>query len=147
MLGLNQNDQDKVWKLKQEKTLEIISKSTKQDNEKIILLEYLKKQNIKIGCVTNSIKITASKMLEVSNLLPYIDLLVTNENVENNKPFPDCYNYAVHKLCVSPDMVMCVEDSNTGIKAAKNSVCKYLWIVKDPTEVTLNNYNLRVNSL
>ena len=83
---------------------------------------------------------TALEMLKYTEQLSYIDLLVSNEDVSNNKPSPDCYNYAVAKLNVDPDFCICVEDSFNGIKAATSSVVKKVWCVKDTHEVNKNNY-------
>jgi hypothetical protein len=34
-------------------------------------------------------------MLSLSGQLQYIDLLVTNENIKNNKPSSECYDFAI----------------------------------------------------
>ena len=109
--------------------------------EKIELHEYLKSLNIKIACVTNSIRETAELMLSKTGQLNYIDLLVTNEDVYPNKPHPVCYDYAIQKLNSNPNASLCVEDSPKGIEAAKESKVKYLWTVNCPKDVTLENYH------
>ena len=37
-------------------------------------------------------------MMELSNLSPMIDLILSNEDVENSKPNPEIYNKAINIL-------------------------------------------------
>ena len=140
MLGISNSLLEKINNDKQKYTLEIIKNSANIMEEKIKLHEFLKKSNIKIVCVTNSIHETAKEMLIATGQMPYIDLLVTNEIVSKNKPYPDCYNYAIEFLKLDPFLTICVEDSPKGIEAAKNSMANYLWVVNNSSEVTLDNY-------
>ena len=131
---------DKINDKKQEYTLETIKENSKIMPEKIELHEFLKQNNTKIACVTNSIKQTAMEMLKSTGQFDYIDLLVSNEDVSKNKPSPDCYNYAIKKLNVHPNACICVEDSEKGILAATNSLVKHLWVVKNTLDVNKENY-------
>lgn len=140
MLNINETDAVKINNLKQDYTLEIIKKYSKILDEKIQLHTFLKNNNTKICCVTNSIRKTAIAMLESSGQLNYIDLLITNEDVKTNKPAPDCYNYAINKLNVNPNMCICVEDSEKGKESAKKSEVKYLWEVDKVSDVNVTNY-------
>jgi HAD superfamily hydrolase (TIGR01509 family) len=135
MLGISGDDASQVWELKQEYTLNTIEKNAIDMPEKKELHEYLKSRGIKIACVTNSIRQTAEAMLCSTGQLEYMDLLVSNENVSKNKPHPDCYNKAIKDLGVDPSLCLCVEDSEKGIQAAKTSVAKNIWVVKNTTEV------------
>lgn len=141
MLGVADQISDEINKNKQKYTLDIIKNTAKPIENKIKLHEYLKSQNIKIACVTNSIEQTAKEMLLTTGQLPYIDLLISNEMVSKNKPHPDCYNHAIKLLNVDPIRTLCVEDSPKGIQAAKNSIAKYIWIVQSANDVTLQNYH------
>jgi HAD superfamily hydrolase (TIGR01509 family) len=147
MLGIKEETQQKIWNLKQQKTISIIEKNKKQDESKIELLTYLKDNNFKIGCVTNSIKETAQKMLLNCGILNYFDILVTNELVQKNKPFPEPYLFAMEKLQVNPNSCICVEDSDKGINSAINSNCGKIWIVNNAKEVNLYNYKLFMDEL
>jgi len=141
MLNISNDKAEKINKEKQKYTLDIIENTAKIMPEKIELHQYLKSQNIKIACVTNSIKETAEKMLIQTGQMPYIDLLISNEHVKQNKPHPECYNSAIQILKVNPINVMCVEDSPKGIQAAMASIAGRCWIVTDTTQVTKKNYS------
>ena len=108
--------------------------------EKIELLSYLKQNNVLIACVTNSIRETATEMLNTTGQLQFFDLLVSNEDVARNKPYPDCYIHAMEKLKINPNEIVCVEDSDKGVEAVLSSGAKYLWRVKNSTEVVLENF-------
>lgn len=137
MLGIDEETASKINRMKQDKTLEIIRSTAKPDAEKILMLSQLKREGIKVACVTNSIRKTAVAMLEATGQMPFIDLLVSNEDVQRNKPFPDCYDLAMEKLGVEPHRSLCVEDSPKGFEAAWNCKADYVWKVNGPHEVCL----------
>jgi len=101
--------------------------------------QYLKSKNIKIGCVTNSIRETTEHMLKSTGQFKYMDIIITNEDVKKNKPYPDCYNLAIRKLEIDPQNVMCVEDSEKGIQAATASLAGHLFVVNDTHEVNIHS--------
>jgi HAD superfamily hydrolase (TIGR01509 family) len=53
--------------------------------------------------------------------LEYIQACVSGEDVANNKPAPDVYFSAVEMLGVKPSECVAIEDSPTGIDAAKSA--------------------------
>lgn len=140
MLGVPDEIADQINKQKQKYTLDTIRNSAKIMPEKIELHEYLKSKEIKIACVTNSVEETAREMLVSTGQMPYIDLLVSNEMVEQNKPHPDCYNYAIKTLGVDSQQCICVEDSPKGIQAAAASRAGHMWVVSNTTKVNKKNY-------
>jgi HAD superfamily hydrolase (TIGR01549 family) len=139
MLNILPEDIAKISNEKQKNTIDVIKKYGKIMPEKIELLKYLKFNNFKIGCVTNSIEETAKLMLQVTGQIDFIDLLVTNENVKKNKPNPDCYLYAMEKMCSIPEKVYCVEDSSIGIEAARRANIKNIFIVSNTEQVNVAN--------
>ena len=92
MLGLSNNMIEYINLQKQKYTLEIITNTAKTMPEKVELHRYLQSKNIKIGCVTNSIKETTEHMLRSTGQFEYIDIIVTNEDVNNNKPTSQVLN-------------------------------------------------------
>lgn len=138
MLGIADDQAKKINNAKQDFTLDVIRKTAEIMPEKIELHKYLKSNNIRIGCVTNSIRKTAEEMLSKTGQLEFMDILITNEDVSKNKPYPDCYNLAIDKLNAIGSEVLCVEDSEKGIEAAKASDAKHLLIVEDSSKVNLH---------
>lgn len=140
MLGISADEADEINKQKQKHTIDIIRSSAKIMPEKIELLSYLRSKGIKTACVTNSIRETTEAMLSATGQIGLFDLIVTNEDVQRNKPYPDCYNHAIATLGVDPLQCLCVEDSPKGIEAATASIAGHLWAVSDPSKVTIQNY-------
>ena len=139
MLNIPDDKAKEINQLKQKYTLEIINDFGHVMNEKIEMFKLLKQMKIKTACVTNSIRETAVQMLKVTGQYEYIDLLISNEDVDKNKPDPKCYNLAVQKLNIDPNETVCVEDSPKGIQAAIASDIKNLIVVKNTTQVNKNN--------
>ena len=138
MLGISEEEKESIWRMKQDRTLENIKMYGSVDKYKIRMLNKLKEENYKLVCVTNSIRETATQMLKSTGQLELFDFLITNEDVNNNKPHPDCYILAMNMLGISKEECLIVEDSPKGKKAAYASGAKVLE-VKDVYDVTLDN--------
>jgi len=130
---------ERIWKLKQDKTLDIIQANAKEDLVKQELHRYIREQGIKIACVTNSITETAAAMLESTGQIDLIDLLVSNQMVKKPKPHGEGYIRAMVALNSLPEETLIVEDSPVGLEAARTTGA-YIWQVKDSSEVTLDNF-------
>lgn len=133
---ITDEDIQKISDVKQEHTIKVIEELCKRDQSKIELMKALKDNDYEIAVVTNSIRKTATLMLSNSGILPFVDLLISNEDTDRNKPYPDPYIIAIHLLNSSHNKTIIVEDSPKGIKAAKDSGAHVLE-VKDATEVNL----------
>ncbi len=139
ILGITEeSEKEQIWKMKQEKTLENIKKYGFHDKYKIKMLKKLKNEGFKIACVTNSIRLTAEKMLKVTGQLYFMDTVIANEDVKNNKPSPDCYHLAFKTLGITREECIIVEDSPKGKQAAYASGAKVLE-VEDIYDVTYDN--------
>jgi len=136
------NDFDSIWSLKQEKTNEIIKKTATLDETKKRLHEGTK--NFKKICVTNSIRQTALLMLEKTFQLPFMDHVISNEDVKAPKPDPEGYLNAIYYLNLKPSECLIVEDSPKGIEAAKKSE-SHVYEVSGYHEVTLENILNKIN--
>jgi len=144
-MGIYGTEAEKVWRLKQDLTIETIKENAEINEEKAELHTFLKENDIKVCCVTNSIRETAELMLESTGQLEFMDMVITNEDVKNNKPSPDCYNLAVKKLNINPEKTIIVEDSPKGIQSGVSSAVKCVWKVSNSKDVTINNYRRFVN--
>ena len=127
-----------IERLKQEMTIAQINTYMYPAHSKIHLHKWAIGNNIKVACVTNSIRQTASLMLERTGQLRYIQILITNQDVKLPKPDPEGYLKAMERLGVTPAETLIVEDSPKGIEAAKATGAKIM-IVSSPHEVTIEN--------
>ena len=131
--GLPKSLHDKVWELKQEKTLHLIDQFKPDERIKDIL-RTLKKNGYKLMCATNSIRKTAKLQLARKGLLEFIDYLYTNQDVISPKPHPEIYMRCILKANVSPRETLIIEDSHHGRKAALESGA-HLFAVKNSTDL------------
>lgn len=128
---------EQIETLKQQNTIKLIENNLSLDQDKIDLITSLKNNNIKVACYTNSIRLTATIMLNKIGILHKLDLLLTNEDVTKPKPDPEGYLLVTTKLNIPKEDSIIIEDSDKGIRAAQSSGIKYIK-VKDATEVNLN---------
>ncbi len=84
-------------------------------------LSRLHNQGYKIAVCSNSIRTTIELMMNKAGLIPYVDLIVSNEDVLRAKPDPEMYLNAIHRFDLMPDECIVVEDNPNGIQAGKAS--------------------------
>ncbi len=125
-----------IERLKQEMTVAQINSYMYLSHSKIQLHKWAKESGIKLACVTNSIRETASLMLERTGQFRYMDILISNQDVSKAKPSPEGYLKAMDLLGVSPQETLIVEDSPKGVAAAR-ACCPNVMIVYNPNEVNL----------
>jgi beta-phosphoglucomutase len=135
ILNIPKEQHQSINELKQEYTKDLISQNTLVSIEKIELINSIKNLGFFVACYTNSITETAKLMLRKVGILDLMDLLVTNEMVDNPKPNPEGYLKVMDHFNVAPSHTIIVEDSQKGIEAATNSGAN-VFIVRDSTETT-----------
>lgn len=112
-----------VEAVKQERTLREAARMCFPRVEHLLLMAWLRGKSVGIGVATNSVRQTTETMMEFSGLMPFLDVLVTNEDVTEAKPAPDIYLRAAQLLSVDPRDVLVVEDHPVGIAAAQAAGC------------------------
>ena len=123
--------------VKQERTLREAAKLCFPRIEHLLLLAWLRARGLQVGVATNSIRQSASTMLQFGGVLPFLDCLITNEDVERAKPAPDIYERACLQLGVMPSETLVVEDHDVGVTAARAAGCRVVR-VEGPEDVTIS---------
>jgi len=85
------------------------------------VLNKINQKNLMIGLVTNSYKDVVNKILIQHKIKNKFDVIVTGDDVENNKPHPEPIWKACEKLKVLPDEVLYVGDTKIDYKAGKSA--------------------------
>lgn len=132
--------------LKQQYTMEIIYAKCKPVFQHQYALAKLKNQGYHLAVCSNSIRNTVEVMMEKSGLAPYLDFIISNQDVKNGKPDPEMYNLAINKLGLLPNECLIVEDNENGVKAAMASGGN-LMKVENPDEVHYYNIKKLINKL
>lgn len=88
------------------------------------LLAQLRRQGIKTGIASSSVRESVILMLEKTGIKKYIDYFISGEDCAAYKPDPEVYHKALAALELQPDEAFAVEDSAPGIAAAKNAGMK-----------------------
>lgn len=88
------------------------------------LLAELRRRGIKTGIASSSVWESVDQMLETTGASFYIDHAVSGEDCAAYKPDPEVYLKALDALELKPDEAIAVEDSPTGIAAARNAGLK-----------------------
>lgn len=81
----------------------------------------LHERGIKLGVVTTKIQETTQKALDLFGLLPFMDMIVTVEDVRHPKPHPEPILAAMEKFNSEPARTLMVGDSAADIECAHNA--------------------------
>ena len=112
--------------LKQLYTTEMVHLKCKPTFAHEYALSKLKGEGYKLAVASNSIRATVELMMEKSNLRPYLDLMLSNQDVKAAKPDPEIYLAACARLGLRPCECLVVEDNPNGIRAAEAAGCPVL---------------------
>lgn len=87
-------------------------------------LKKVKEMGLKTGIATSNSRILTETVGKNLGFLPYIDCIITSEEVPNGKPEPDIYLTVAKRLCIPPDKCLVFEDIPNGILAGKRAGMK-----------------------
>lgn len=93
------------------------------------ILNILKLPNLKFCIVSNNSKDFILKSLKSHNILKYFEkkFIIALRKTKLRKPLPYGYLEILKKLNCKPNEIIVIEDSSTGIKAAKKARIKYIF--------------------
>lgn len=131
--GLPTGLYDIIWRLKQEKTQNLIAQMT-PDVRIMSVLEKLKQNEYSIHVCSNSVSKTIENMLKNKGFINYVDKIFSNEDVKNPKPSPEIFLRSIIDAGVSPRETLIIEDSHIGRKAAIESGAN-LFAVRNTSDV------------
>jgi len=103
-------------------------------------------QKYKIVVCSNSIRKTCLTVLSKLGIMEYMDLIISNEDVQNSKPHPEMYWRAISKMSCLPEETLIIEDSPYGLLAAARSK-SHILRVKNTKEVTWNNITKKIKQI
>lgn len=82
-------------------------------------LELLKKRNIKLAIATGLSKVLYEPALLNRGIRSFFDVIVSADEVERGKEFPDIFLYTAEQLQVAPERCIVFEDILPAIRSAK----------------------------
>jgi len=143
--GLPIESHKDIWNHKQKVTLQKL-KQLEPSEVLIELMDSLVERGYKIAVCSNSIRKTVLTVLSKLGIMEYMDLVISNEDVQNSKPHPEMYWKCISMMSCLPEETLIVEDSPYGLLAAARSK-SHILRVKNTTDVTLRNINNKLNNI
>ncbi|MFD2211516.1 HAD family hydrolase [Virgibacillus halophilus] len=99
----------------------------------IDFIKEIKNHGLKLSLATSAKKQKPIKHLTRLGLIDYFDCLITADDVERIKPFPDLFQKAITELKVDNASAVVIEDSNNGLIAANRAGIKTIVV---PNKIT-----------
>lgn len=102
---------------------ELLLKELTPNPNVVELLTKLKEKEKILGVVSSASGWMVDQVLSQLDLSVFFELIITKEHVTRHKPDPEAYLLALEKLSLPSSEVLIFEDSNAGLKAARNTNC------------------------
>jgi HAD superfamily hydrolase (TIGR01509 family) len=83
------------------------------------VLEELREMKMPLAVATSSVGASARPFLDRHRITEFFDVIITGDEIERGKPEPDIYLHTAQKLAVPANECLVIEDSLSGIAAAK----------------------------
>lgn len=144
--GLPRELHDFINRMKQQYTMDIVHTQCKPRFAQELALSGLKARGYKMAVCSNSVRNSVVTMMQKARLDAYLDVMVSNEDVNKGKPDPEMYLTAMAKLRVSAPECLIVEDNENGIKAARASGAHVL-VVREVSDTNLDNIMTRIREI
>jgi beta-phosphoglucomutase len=130
--------------LKQIYTMEIVHARCRPTFSHEFALSNLRARGYRLGVASNSVRRSVVSMMEYARLTPYLEFMLSNEDVERGKPHPDIYIRAAELLGLPPSSCLVVEDNENGIAAAEAAGAQVM-VVSGIHDVTFENICRHLN--
>ena len=144
--GLPKKLHEFINELKQKYTIELVHQHCKPRFDHEYALSKLASQGYRIGCGSNSVRQSIEIMLQKSDLMKYMETVVSAQEVSEPKPSPEMYEKIISNFNLTPQECLIIEDNENGIKAAKASGAHVL-IVKEVNEVNIVNITNKIKQI
>lgn len=102
---------------------ELLLKELNPNPNVVELLIKLKAQRKILGVVSSASGWMVNQVLSQLELSDFFEFVITKEQVTRHKPDPEAYLLALKMLSLPSSEVLIFEDSNAGLKAARNANC------------------------
>ena len=122
--GISEAEMEKVHIVKKEAYADYLDRAVRNDYL-FDLIESLHDDYI-IALVTTASRKNTTDILDKFGVLTVFDIIITQEDVKNTKPNPECFMLAIEKANVSTSDTIIFEDSDVGIEAARLSGAGYV---------------------
>ena len=109
------------------------------------LLQALVNLKLPVALATSSRKKKMRLVLEEVELMKYFNVLVSGEEVKRGKPEPEIFLLTARKLAVEPSKCLVVEDSLSGILAAKAAGMKCIAVTNTHDAADLSPADLVIH--
>lgn len=98
-------------------------------------LNWLKSRNVKLALATSNFRENGEAFLRNNHVYELFDVIVTSDEVGNNKEYPDIYLAAAERMNVPPKKCMVFEDILVAVRTAKQAG---MWVtaVRDDASLT-----------
>ncbi len=127
------------------RVIELIKTQSCQNQGVKPFIEKLKEYNYKIGLATNSPYKIIPVVLEKLEIQHLFDSVLSAEFEIKGKPDPAIYHKAAAILDTDPSNCIVIEDSHTGMMAAKNAGMKVIAFTNGNLEINFELADCRIN--
>ncbi len=125
-----QEKAETLWEHKRKTFIDMTKMGFESAMGRNALLERLSK-TYQVGVVSSSPISVINAVLNLEKIASFFHFVIGFEDCEKHKPDPTPYQHALSRAGVTPNEALVIEDSVTGITAAKNAAIPVIGLLKD----------------
>lgn len=119
-----------LWEQKRKTFIKMSEMGFESAQGRNTFLQHLNK-TYQIGVVSSSPVSVINAVLKLENIASFFHFVIGFEDCDKHKPDPTPYQNALKRAGVTPNEALVIEDSVTGITAAKNAAIPVIGLLKD----------------
>jgi len=142
----SEKEMEKIIEMKYEILFKKMKGNLKPIKGVIELIKRLKRNSFRLAVASSSPKKAVNFVLSSFKIKKYFDVILSREDVVKAKPDPEIYLKAAKLLKLKPEDCLVIEDSPSGIKAAKSAGMKCIAIATTLKKEQLKQADKIINS-
>lgn len=115
---------------------ELIQGKEKPRPGMVELLEWARRNAVRVALATSGPRVNAEFLLEDSGIAPYFDAVIWGHGALRGKPHPEPFLNAAWRLGVRPQQSVVFEDSTFGFWSARRAGMRLIAIAERPEDMT-----------
>ena len=135
-----------ISEMKQRYTMRMVSQRLSPNEIHLAAVRRLKEEGYTLGVASNSIRATIEAMMDQAGLTPFLDFMLSNEDVAKPKPSPQIYLKAMRLARVCPAECLVLEDNPFGWRAATDAGA-HLLKIRTVHDVTYQNIRYKIDKI
>lgn len=128
---LDEQDISEISKEKTDLAIQYITETEVIYDGVLDLLRELRRQGVRLALASSASRRTVDLIAKKYDFASYFELILSGDDVQKAKPDPEIFQRCLQYFKISPESSVVIEDSVSGLAAAKQAGCATVAVLND----------------